>query len=60
MSQQPGIRTIDQIRDGLRKISVKRWIEFAAWLIGLIVDVITLFSFIGFVNTPKESPLFYS
>jgi hypothetical protein len=38
---------------------VKRWIEFVAWLIGLIVDVIALFSFIGLVNTPKDSPLFY-
>ena len=57
MSQQTGI--IGRIKDRLRKISVKRWIEIAAWLIGLIVDVITLFSFIGLVNTPKDSPLFY-
>lgn len=59
MGQQTRIQVIDRIRGALSKVSVKRWIELAAWLIGLIVDVITLFSFIGLVNTPKESPLFY-
>jgi hypothetical protein len=59
MSQQTKIRSIARIRVALSKISVKRRIEFAAWLIGLIVDVIALLSFIGLVNTPKDSPLFY-
>jgi hypothetical protein len=57
MSQQTGV--MERIKARFRTVSVKRWIELAAWLIGLIVDVITLFSFIGLVNTPKESPLFY-
>lgn len=59
MNQQPGNRISDKIKAWLGKIPVKRWIEFAAWLIGLIVDTVTLFSFIGLINTPKESPLFY-
>lgn len=59
MSQQTRIRAVERIRVALSKISVKRRIEFAAWLIGLIVDAIALLSFIGLVNTPKDSPLFY-
>lgn len=59
MEEKPKNRFISRIKDMLGKIPVKRWIEFVAWLIGFTVDVIALFSFIGLVNTPKESPLFY-
>ena len=36
-----------------------RWVEIVATIIGLIVDSITLVSYIGFIYTPTESPSFY-
>ena len=59
MDQQSKPRFIERLKVAIKQIPVKRWIELGAWLIGLTVDVITLFSFIGLVNTPKDSPLFY-
>ncbi|MBT3323494.1 MAG: hypothetical protein HN392_14505 [Anaerolineae bacterium] len=53
------MRLFGKIKTSLSKVSVKRWIELIAMLIGLFVDVVALLSFISFVNTPKESPLFY-
>ena len=50
---------IERLKRPFSKISYKQWIEFIAMLIGLFVDVVALLSYIGFVNTPKTSPLFY-
>lgn len=49
----------ERIKALFSKTTVKQWVDFIAMFLGLLVDVIALLSYIGFVNTPSDSPLFY-
>lgn len=50
---------ISNLIERIKRISFSRQIEIIAMLIGLTVDVITLLSYIGAINTPPDSPNFY-